>query len=173
MGVKSSSSGRYHRVLAIVVLVVLAFSGLTAGALAKYISTTSEKTVSVDVVNQWSSADAGQSFPVDVYVRACVTTNKMADADGTIDGTSSMNEPVVENGSSWKTLDGGDAYCFYYVGAGGIVSGGMQVPTLELQGAASYKVVYEFLEAGVTDGGKLTCQAAWGVTIGEGTVDKA
>ncbi len=170
MGVKALPSGRGLRVLGIVTLALVILTGFTAGVLAKYISTTTEKTVEVDVVNQWSSADAGQSFPVDVYVRAYVT--KEADENGVIDGTSSMSEPVVENASSWQTLDG-DAYCFYYVGTGGIVSGGTQVPTLELKDASSYKVVYEFLEAGVTDGGKLTCQAAWDVTIGDGSVVKS
>lgn len=172
MCAKTLPSGRGFRVLGIVALALVILTGFTAGVLAKYISTTSEKTVEVDVVNQWSSADAGQSFPVDVYVRAYVTTNKTADENGVIDGTVSMSEPVVENASSWQTLDG-DAYCFYYVGTGGIVSGGTQVPTLKLQNASSYRVVYEFLEAGVTDSGKLTCQAAWDVTIGDGSVVKS
>lgn len=165
---------RHVRTLGAVVLVLLALCAFTAGVLAKYVSATADKTVSVTAINQWSSAEVGERlFPVDVYVRAYVTTGKIADnaAQGMviIDGTATMGIPTSADTSSWQTLSS-DPYCFYYVGDDGIVTGGEQVPTLSLVDGESYKIVYEYLEAGRTDGGKLTCQAAWGVTIGKGSV---
>lgn len=173
MATQGKATAPRLRVLAVAVLVIAALCAFTAGVLAKYVGTSTDKTVSIGVVNQWSSDDVDQAvFPVDVYMRAYVTTGKTATSalDGTtvIDGTTSLVTPTSAD-ASWQALSG-DPFCFYYVGDDGIVTGGEAAPTLSLANGGDYKIVYEYLEAGLTDGGKLTCQAAWGVTIGAGMV---
>lgn len=167
---RTSSPARGTRLLAASVIVLVVLCVLTAGVLAKYVSTAQDKSATISVT-QWSSENAGHTFPVDVYVRAYVTSNKKAsDSTGAdvVDGTASLAKPTAADGSSWQTLSG-DPYCFYYVKDGGVVSGTTATPTLEVSGD-EYRIVYEYLEAGVTGSGKTTCQEAWGVTISDGSV---
>ena len=172
---RTSSPARGTRLLAALVIFLAVLCVLTGGVLAKYISTAQDASATIGVT-QWSSADAGQTFPVDVYVRAYVTKAATAtDAAGNtvVDGTTSQDAPNAANPSLWKTLPS-DPFCFYYVGTGGMVTGEHAVPKLELaSGSEGCQVVYDYLEAGVTTSGKLTCQAAWKVTIGDGTVSAA
>lgn len=171
---RTDSPARGTRLLAASVIVLAVLCVLTAGVLAKYVSTAQDTSATVSIT-QWSSSQAGQTFPVDVYVRAYVTSNKMAkDSAGgdVVDGTSTLASPTATDGSSWKALSG-DPFCFYYVGTGGIVAGGQTTPQLTVTGD-DYKIVYEYLEAGVTSAtGNPTCQDAWGVKISDGSVSAA
>lgn len=171
----TNSPVRGTRLLTASIIVLAVLCVLTAGVLAKYVSTAQDASATISVT-QWSSENAGQTFPVDVYVRAYVTTAETVKDDAgndVVDGTASQVTPTAAEPSFWKTLPG-DSFCFYYVGTGGMVTGEHAVPKLELaSGADGCKIVYEYLEAGVTGSGKTTCQKAWGVTIGDGSVSAA
>lgn len=173
---RTSSPAHGTRLLAASVIVLAVLCVLTAGVLAKYVSTAQDTSATVSIT-QWSSSEAGQTFPVDVYVRAYVTMAETVQ-DGTgnavVDGTASQAVPTAADSSSWKTLPG-DPFCFYYVGTGGMVTGEHAVPKLTLSsGADGCQIVYEYLEAGVTSAtGNPTCQDAWSVKISDGSVSAA